>query len=141
MKRVVLGAFAYLMITFPLAVVWHIVAFKSIYGSLGYFSREEPNFALGFLSVAIQGTLLSYGYPLFCPRNRDIWSAIKYVALAGTFFWTCYVVASAAKQEISSVLLFFTLETAFLLLQFGFFGLVICNNHSYNNNRIYFKRR
>ena len=51
MKQFFLRALAYVVITFPLAIVWHIVAFRDVYESLGYIGRDEPIFALGFLAI------------------------------------------------------------------------------------------
>jgi hypothetical protein len=42
----------------------------------------------------------------------------------GLFFWTAHVVAHAAKVEIGNLPLFFILESLWLLVQFGVFGLI-----------------
>ena len=50
--RPLLGAGAYLGVTFPLAILWHVVAFRPTYDQLGYFERD-PIFALGFLAILV----------------------------------------------------------------------------------------
>ncbi len=46
-RPILIGAVAYTVVTFPLAVVWHIALFESTYRGFGYFG-EKPSFILGF---------------------------------------------------------------------------------------------
>jgi hypothetical protein len=62
-RGVLLGTFGYLVVTFPLAVIWHVVLFEPFYRSINYFG-DEPNFALGFVTILIQGCVLSVGFSL-----------------------------------------------------------------------------
>jgi hypothetical protein len=124
-RSFIYGALVYPLITFPLAVLWHVVAFRPLYETLGFFGREEPSFALGLLAILIQGILLSYGYLKFGNLSKPIFGGLQYAGLAGLFFWTCHVVAFAAKHELSSIPLFFGMETVYLLLQFGLYGLAL----------------
>ena len=62
LKRIALGTAAYTVVTFPLAVVWHVGLFERQYRAFGYF-EEEPSFALGLLTILIQGAVLSVLYP------------------------------------------------------------------------------
>ena len=66
-RPVILGTLAYLLVTFPLAIAWHLVVFKTQYKSIGYIGREEPGFLLGLLSILMQGILLSLFYPKILP--------------------------------------------------------------------------
>jgi hypothetical protein len=124
-RKILYGTLAYLAITFPLAVLWHLMFFGETYESLGYINREEPSFLLGFLSMVVQGGVMTFAYPLFCRNQRDLLSGLKFGLLAGLFFWSSHVLAFAAKHELSSIPLYFSLESLFLALQFGFSGLVI----------------
>lgn len=125
MKKFLLGALSYPVIVFPLAVFWHLIAFQAIYEEIGYIGREEPGFALGFLSIATQGLLLSFLYPRFYQGDSPVKSGLKFGAIAGLFHWAIHVVAFAAKANIASVELFFAIETAYLTVQFGLTGLVL----------------
>lgn len=118
MKRFLLGALSYPIIVFPLAVVWHLVIFQSIYEEIGYIGREEPGFLLGFLSIATQGLLLSFLYPRFYQGDPPVIAGLKFGAVAGLFHWTIHVLAFAAKVELGSVELFFAIETVYLAVQF-----------------------
>jgi hypothetical protein len=122
---VILGTHAYLHVTFPVAIVWHLVLFKSQYEAIGYIGREKPLFLFGFLSILIQGFILSALYPVFSSKNFSAKSGLIFAAWAGAFHWTVHVLAFAAKGDIQHLPLFFTMETVYLALQFGIFGLLI----------------
>ena len=61
-KLLLLGTLAYTVVTFVLAVVWHVVLFEETYRTFGYL-EGEPSFLLGLLSIFIQGLILSFLYP------------------------------------------------------------------------------
>ncbi len=125
MPRILLGASAYMVICFPLAVLWHMVLFPAVYDRLGYFNGADPNYALGFLSIFLQGLVLSVGYDLFSGQCPSIKTALQFSGAAGLFLWTCHVAAFAAKHPLSSNVMFFAVETAYLVIQFTLFGLVL----------------
>ncbi len=123
-KSILLGTVAYVAATFPLAIIWHIVLFKPLYLSFGYFG-EHPNFPLGFLSMLIQGFILSYGFSIVKITGSSAIRGFKYAAFMGIFFWTCHVIAAAAKNSQSDTALFFVMETLYLSFQFGIYGFLI----------------
>ncbi|HSF20201.1 MAG TPA: DUF1761 domain-containing protein [Vicinamibacteria bacterium] len=125
MKTLLLGTIAYLLVTFPLAFVWHLVAFKRIYDELGIFNRQEPIVALGFLVIVIQGLLLSYVYPIF--RRSADWTkdGLKFGLIMGLFLWSSQVVAAAAKHEVTSLTAWLGIETIYFALQFTLVGLAL----------------
>ena len=122
MKQFLLRALAYLVITFPLAILWHIVAFGDVYRSLGYFGRDEPIFAFGFLAIAVQGLMLSYIYPLFSRGGDRTREGLTFVVVTFLFLWSSHVVATAAKAEISPLCTYFAMESAYLAVQFALAG-------------------
>ena len=125
MRKFLLGALSYPVIVFPLAVFWHLIAFGSVYEEIGYIGREEPGFVLGFLSIAMQGLLLSLLYPRFYQGDGPVKGGLKFGAVAGLFHWTIHVVAFAAKANLAHVELFFVMETTYLAIQFALTGIVL----------------
>ena len=123
-KKLVLGAAAYTVCTFSLAVAWHVLLFKERYESFGYF-EGEPNFLLGLLTIVLQGILLSTLFPMLKATGSSLRRGLEFALLAGAFFWTSHVLAFVAKQEVPGVSAFIWMETIYLLLQFGAFGLII----------------
>lgn len=123
-KKLFLGAAAYTVCTFSLAVSWHVLLFKERYESFGYF-EGEPSFLIGLLTIVLQGVLLSTLFPMLKATGSSLRRGLRFALLAGAFFWTSHVLAFVAKQEVPGVWAFIWMETIYLLLQFGAFGLII----------------
>jgi hypothetical protein len=125
-KPVFAGTLAYTLITFTLAVVWHILLFEEKYKAFGYF-QGEPSFLLGFVTILIQGVVLSFLYPFVNFTGSGSVRGLKYSLLIGVFFWSSHVLAFVAKQIIQSPIGFVAMESFYLLLQFGIYGVLIGN--------------
>src|SRR5260370_36986738 len=63
-----LGIAAYLLPTFPIAYVWHLVLFAPTYDALGIY-RPDPIIPFGFASMVIQGIIFSWAYPRLVPKR------------------------------------------------------------------------
>lgn len=124
-KRFWLGALAYLVLTFPLAFVWHLVLLKETYDRLGIFNRDEPIVALGFTAIVLQCLLLSFAYSRFYRGGAPVWQGLKFGAFAGAFLWSSQVLAAAAKHEVSSLSTWLALETGYFAIQFALVGIGI----------------
>ena len=98
--------------------------FRGLYDSFGYFSGE-PKFLVGLLTILIQGALLSALYPRVKLAGGGAVRGLKFAVIIGGFFWTSHVLAFVAKQATGEVALFIGMETAYLILQFGIFGLLV----------------
>ena len=123
-KKLILGAAAYTICTFSLAVGWHVLVFKERYESFGYF-EGEPNFLVGLATIVLQGILLSMLFPMLRAEGSSYQRGLKFALIAGAFFWTSHVLAFVAKQKVPEVSAFIWMETVYLLLQFGLFGLIL----------------
>ena len=121
---ILLGAAVYTGFAFPWAVVWHIALFRPFYEAAGHFG-EAPNFALGFASIALQGLALSAFARHVSMRGCALARGLKCAYAAGAFFWTCHVLAAAAKEPLLADWRFFLLETPYLAVQFGVYGLAV----------------
>jgi hypothetical protein len=67
-----LGVAAYLVPTFPIAFIWHLVLFARAYEALGIY-RPDPIIPFGFASMVIQGIIFSWAYPrLFSARGSAV---------------------------------------------------------------------
>ena len=122
--KLVMGTAAYSICTFSLAVVWHVLLFEERYESFGYF-EGEPNFLVGLLTIVLQGILLCALFPMLKAEGSSFRRGFKFAFITGAFFWTSHVLAFVAKQEVPGASAFIWMETLYLLLQFGVFGLII----------------
>jgi hypothetical protein len=114
-----LGVAAYLVPTFPIAYVWHLVLFAPAYDALGIY-RPDPIIPFGFASMVIQGIVFSWAYPrLFPGRGGDILKpGLVYGLALAMLSWSFTTLAVAAKSPMTSVPSYFELETGFTVLQF-----------------------
>jgi hypothetical protein len=125
-----LGVAAYLVPTFPIAYVWHLVLFAPAYEALGIY-RSDPIIPFGFASMVIQGIIFSWGYPRFFPgRGSAIFGpGLAYGLALAVLSWSFTTLAVAAKNIMGSVPLYVELETGFTLLQFAIVGPLIALAH------------
>ncbi len=124
-SKIVLGTIGYLVITFPLAYVWHLVLFEQTYMQLGYFSRDEPIIAFGFGAILLQGILLAFIYPYLCRGKSYVAGALTLALVMGSYHWTMHVLAAAAKHSIAPLTTWFALETTYLAIQFVLGGFLL----------------
>ena len=102
---------AYLVVSFALGAIWHVVLFKEYYKKLAIYSNiENPRFAFGFTSMLLQGIVFAYVYPLI----QNPWL----FALGLLLLLTSFVVfAEAGKQNATSLSGFVMIQIAFSAVQ------------------------
>lgn len=117
-KRYLLSILAYLVPTFALGFVWHLVLFKDYYESLAIY-RTDIIIPLGFLSMLVQSVLFAWIYDRsFTTASSSFASlAFKYAILGALLSWSFTTVAVGAKNVMSSVPRFVLVETAFTIVQ------------------------
>jgi hypothetical protein len=125
-----LGVAAYLVPTFPIAYLWHLVVFAQAYEALEIY-RPDPIIPFGFASMVIQGTVFSWAYPrLFPGRGSAILKpGLAYGLALAILSWSFTTLAVAAKNIMTSVPAYVELETGFTLLQFLIVGPLIALAH------------
>jgi hypothetical protein len=123
-KNILLGTVAYTSVTFPIAVLWHIIIFDAAYKTFNYI-EGKPSFLLGFMTIFIQGFVLSALYPYVKLSGKPVLRGLKYSLVLGLFFWTSHVLAFVAKQNVQNAFSFIFLESIYLIFQFGIYGVLI----------------
>jgi hypothetical protein len=125
-----LGVAAYLVPTFPIAYVWHLVLFAPAYDALGIY-RPDPIIPFGLASMLVQSVVFSWAYPrLFPVRGADVLKpGLAYGAGLAALSWSFTTLAVAAKNIMASVPAYMALETGFTLLQFLIVGPLIALAH------------
>jgi hypothetical protein len=110
---------AYVVPTFPLGYLWHLVTFGERYERLGIL-RAEVIIPLGLTSMAIQAVVFAWAYPRLFSTRREEWvrSAAGFGSVFGVLAWSFTTLPAAAKYQMASVADFLWLETAFTAVQF-----------------------
>jgi hypothetical protein len=118
MTRYVLGFAAYVVPTFLLGFVWHLMLFESYYGALQIY-RGDIIIPLGLLSMLIQAAIFAWIYrQAFMGREGSFLSrAAAYGALGAVLSWSYTTLAVAAKNIMTSVPDYLLIETAFTVVQ------------------------
>ncbi len=123
MKRIVKGALAYLVPTFLLGFVWHLVLFKGYYDALAMY-RHDVIIPFGFLSMTIQALLFGFVYERTFSGRRGPFArrALAYGAFGAFLSWSFTTIAVAAKNVMTSVPDYLVIETAFTVVQWALVG-------------------
>jgi hypothetical protein len=110
---------AYLVPTFPLGYLWHLVTFAERYERLEMY-RAEVIIPLGLASMTIQAVVFAWAYPRLFSTRREEWirSAAGFGGVLGALAWSFTTLPVAAKYQMTSVSAFLLLETAFTAVQF-----------------------
>jgi hypothetical protein len=123
MKRYVFAVLAYLLPTFALGFVWHLVLFQSYYEALAIY-RRDVIIPFGFLSMLIQAATFALMYEKAFVRARgSLFSrSLRYGAAGAVFSWSFTTLAVAAKNVMASVPDYVMIETAFTIVQWALVG-------------------
>jgi hypothetical protein len=115
-----LAVLAYLVPTFALGFVWHLVWFQSYYDALGIY-RRDIIIPFGFLSMLIQAATFAWVFEkAFAEITRPLLSrAWRYGLLGAVLSWSFTTLAVAAKNVMASVPDYLLIETAFTVVQWG----------------------
>jgi hypothetical protein len=123
MRRIGVGALAYLVPTFALGFVWHLVAFESYYEALDIY-RRDVIIPFGFLAMTLQGALFAWVFDATFARARlSLWRrGLSFAAFGAVLSWSFTTLSVAAKNVMSSVPDYLLIETAFTIVQWALVG-------------------
>ena len=122
--EILLGTLAYIIVTFPLAVLWHMKIFRTKYMAWGYFGDDVMPI-LGVSSMVVQGAVLSLGYSVLNVVPASPFSGIYYSLVMGLFLWSAHVLATMGKSSKIRHFEFFAMESIYLAIQFLIYGVLI----------------
>jgi hypothetical protein len=118
MKRYIFPVLAYLVPTFALGFVWHLVLFQSYYDTLAIY-RHDIIIPFGFLSMLIQAAIFAWVYDkaFSAARGTFFSRACRYGLVGAVLSWSFTTLAVAAKNVMTSVPDYLLIETAFTIVQ------------------------
>lgn len=121
-KKLILATISFVVLSLPIAMIWHMVLFHEEYEAFGAFTRSEPIIPLGMLSMVMQGAVIAYLYPFYNRGGNPIKQGIKFSLLMGVMIYTMMGFSAAAKTVIEPVPEFLMYVTAYCLIQFTVTG-------------------
>ena len=123
MMRFFLGILAYLVPTFALGFVWHLILFEHYYTALAIY-RSDIIIPFGLLSMLIQAVMFAWIYErAFAERDGTLLlRALTYGAFGAVLSWSFTTLAVSAKNIMTSVPDYLIIETAFTAVQWIMVG-------------------
>lgn len=118
MMRYGLAILAYLVPTFALGFVWHLILFEDYYLALQIY-RTDIIIPFGFLAMLIQSVAFAWLYDKGVAQQSGsrLLRSIRYAAVGGILSWSFTTITVAAKNVMASVPDYLLIETAFTLVQ------------------------
>jgi hypothetical protein len=117
MKRYLVPALAYLVPTFLLGYVWHLVLFAGYYQRLAMY-RHDVVIPLGLASMSIQSLFFAWAWDRLAARGDSLAARTwRYAVLGAVLSWSFTTLAVAAKNVMSSVGDYLVIESAFTATQ------------------------
>jgi hypothetical protein len=124
MKRHILFIFGYIFVSFLVQGTSHFALFAQHYAEVSIL-RHEPNFALGFASMVIQGAILSGVFMGSRFNNGKLMDAVRFAWLFGAFLVSYIALAEAGKYSVPSVASWFVVEAGAGAVQFTLAGVIL----------------
>ena len=123
MMRFFFAVLAYVVPTFALGFVWHLVLFEHYYAALTIY-RSDIIIPLGLLSMLIQSVLFAFIYErAFAHQNGTLLSrGLSYGIFGAVLSWSFTTLAVGAKNIMTSVPDYLIIETAFTAVQWMLVG-------------------
>jgi hypothetical protein len=123
LRRFALPVLAYLIPTFALGFVWHLVLFDGYYKSLAIY-RNDIIVPFGFMAMLIQGCIFAFLFDRVFKASGDGWllRGLRYAAMGAMLSWSYTTITVAAKNVMSSVPDYLIIETAFTVVQWLLVG-------------------
>lgn len=123
MRRFGFAVLSYLLPTFALGFVWHLVLFKGYYEVLAMY-RHDVIIPFGFLSMTLQAALFAWVFDSsFAGRCRSVgMRGLFFAAFGAVLSWSFTTLAVAAKNVMTSVPDYLLIESAFTIVQWAIVG-------------------
>lgn len=124
LRRIGIGALSYLLPTFALGFVWHLVAFKGYYDALAMY-RSDVIVPFGFLAMALQAVLFAWVFDRSFVVRGEVSvgrRAFYFAAFGAALSWSFTTLSVAAKNVMTSVPDYVLIESAFTVVQWAIVG-------------------
>jgi hypothetical protein len=124
MRRHILTILGYIVATFFTQATSHFVIFAQHYAALTYL-RAETIFPLGFATMIIQGSVLSYVFANSRFAGGSRMDAVQFAWLFGAFLVSYTALGEAAKYNVPSIPSWIAVEVGVGFVQYTLFGILL----------------
>jgi len=124
MKKIILGTLLFIVISFASQAISHFVINVEHYATVP-FMRTEPIFALGFLTMILQGIVLSYLFILYSKNEFTFKKGLLFGLLMTVLFVSYPALVEPAKYQVPNILNWIMVEGFVGLTQFCVYGILL----------------
>lgn len=124
MKNYIFGTLLFVIVTFMVQSTSHFVINAEHYASVT-FTRKEVIFPLGFLTMILQGIVLSFFFILYCKNEYSIKKGLFFGLLMSALFVSYPTFTEPAKYLVPNIGSWILVEGLVGLVQFCLFGILL----------------
>ncbi len=124
MRRHILSVLGYIVASFFTQATSHFVIFAQHYAAVPIM-KAEPIFALGFTTMIIQGSVLSYVFANSRFAGGSRMDAVRFAWLFGAFGVSYAALGEAAKYNVPSIPSWIAVEVGVGFVQYTLFGILL----------------
>ncbi len=124
MKKHILTVLGYMVASFATQATSHFVLFAQHYAAVPYI-KSPPIFALGFLVMIIQGSVLSYVFANSRFAGGSRMDAVRFAWLFGAFLVSYTALGESAKYSVPSIRAWIAVEAGVGFVQHTLFGILL----------------
>lgn len=124
MKKIIVGTLIFIIVSFASQAISHFGINAEHYASVP-FMRKEPIFALGFLTMIMQGIVLSYFFVLYSREEFSWKKGLVYGLIMSALFVSYPALVEPAKYQVPNITAWVFVEGIVGLIQFSVFGILL----------------
>jgi len=124
MKKIIIGTLIFVLVSFATQAISHFVINVEHYSSIS-FMRKEPIFALGFLTMIMQGIVLSYLFQLYAKSEFNFRKGVFFGLMMSALFVSYPALVEPAKYQVQNIASWILVEGTIGLIQFCLFGILL----------------
>lgn len=124
MKNIITGTLVFIVVSFAAQSISHFAINADHYSTIS-FMRAEPIFVLGFLTMIMQGIVVSYLFLIYS-KNEFTWTkGLAYGLILSAFFVSYPAFVEPAKYKVPSISSWILVEATVGVIQFGLIGILL----------------
>ncbi|WP_338395225.1 hypothetical protein [Fulvitalea axinellae] len=124
MKKILFGTLLFILVTFTTQYISHFVLNVEHYEAVS-FTRKEVIFPLGFLTMILQGAVLSFFFPLFSKGKYTLVKGFLFGLLMSALFVSYPTFTEPAKYQVPNIVSWVIVEGLVGLTQFCTYGTLL----------------
>ncbi|MEO9967406.1 MAG: hypothetical protein ABJF11_16530 [Reichenbachiella sp.] len=123
-KKYIFGTLAFILITFVTQSTSHFLINADHYASIPYM-RSEVIFPLGFLTMTLQGLVLTYFFSLYSSSENSLRRGIYFGLMISALFVSYLAFTESAKYQVPDIGAWILVEASVGITQFCLYGLLM----------------